>query len=286
MATRPTTLSLENLESRLNLSTLTGHLPTAAFGIHSQERALFKSRTKLISLRDGTSRDFVGQRAPAGALPKSLAEPLVSKTGIDSPAPSVNVTSTTKAITITWVNDSVNAIGFRVERSTDGTTFKTIGTAPANKTTFIDKTAVGGIQYVYRVTAFNKIDSTSSNTSTTVSLIPPRRPLRLPRSSMPRAPIRPSRFPGRTTPPPKPVITSTAPSMDKPIPSSPASRPIPNRLPTPSSPPEQPTTMNLPPGTPAANPLPPSPSPPPLLVQLLPRLPLPPSPMSPAMASL
>jgi hypothetical protein len=162
MAVRSTTLALENLESRLNLSTLAGATMLDTFGttIYSQERASFSTRTKVISL--------------GAAAKKATATPLTALAGLTSPAPAVSVAATTKSITVAWVNNSSNDTGFHIYRSTDGVNFKLLTSVAATKTAYTDNTAVLGVSYVYRVTAYNKASTTASGASQAVSLeLPP-----------------------------------------------------------------------------------------------------------------
>ncbi len=126
----------------------------------------------MISLQSGASRAV----SMAGSDRNGLA-PLVARNGATSPAPNINVSSTTKAITITWVNNSANNKGFRIERSADGTIFKQIAIVSASKTSFTDKTALSGATYVYRVTVFNKTSATPSDASKSITLLPPPPPV-------------------------------------------------------------------------------------------------------------
>jgi hypothetical protein len=71
------------------------------------------------------------------------------------------------AIQGSWVDNSQNEVGFRVERSTDGgLSWVTFSTTAANRTTFVDFTFPSEQQICYRVFAFNGMgDSPSSNTA-------------------------------------------------------------------------------------------------------------------------
>ena len=68
-------------------------------------------------------------------------------------------------VLVTWSDNSMGEDGFKLERSTDGTTFSPLGTLPRNSTSFKDKAVVPGTTYTYRVKAFNGIgESFYSNT--------------------------------------------------------------------------------------------------------------------------
>jgi FtsP/CotA-like multicopper oxidase with cupredoxin domain len=62
-----------------------------------------------------------------------------------------------------------NEIGFRVERSEDGTTFTQIATALANATTYTDRDVTVGRTYTYRVVAFNEAGVATSQASSSVT---------------------------------------------------------------------------------------------------------------------
>lgn len=71
--------------------------------------------------------------------------------------------SDTHSATLTWQDRSAYETGFKIERSTDNSTFTTVTTTAANATTFTDTTAVVGTVYYYRVSAVN---STLASTTT------------------------------------------------------------------------------------------------------------------------
>ena len=69
---------------------------------------------------------------------------------------------------VTWSDNSMGEDGFKLERSTDGTTFSPLQTLPRNSTSYSDKAVVPGTTYTYRVKVFNWIgESFYSNTSST-----------------------------------------------------------------------------------------------------------------------
>ena len=63
--------------------------------------------------------------------------------------------SDTHSVTLTWQDRSTYETGFKIERSTDDSTFAAVTTTAANVTTFTDTTAVVGTVYYYRVSAAN-----------------------------------------------------------------------------------------------------------------------------------
>ena len=171
MAVRPTSLGLENLESRLNLSTLVGAAVVDSFnaGIRAQERTTLRTHSRMIDLN-----------AQTGAARKAVAKPAVTiplvAANSDSAAPNVTLSPTTTSISILWTNNALNATGFRVDRSTDGVNFTSIAVVSPTRTSFTDAKVVAGTDYTYRVTVFNKNNSAVGNTATT-ALIPPPPPV-------------------------------------------------------------------------------------------------------------
>lgn len=88
--------------------------------------------------------------------PANLAAVLVSPTRID----------------LTWVDNSSNEDGFRIERSVDGVVFALVTTVSANTTSFSDVNLVAGATHYYRVTAFNSLGNSVSAGPVSVSPAP------------------------------------------------------------------------------------------------------------------
>jgi titin len=64
-------------------------------------------------------------------------------------------TATSASVSLKWGDDSNKESTFDVERSTDGTTFASIGTTGRNEVTYIDNTVSDNTKYYYRVKATN-----------------------------------------------------------------------------------------------------------------------------------
>ncbi len=74
-------------------------------------------------------------------------------------------------LTLTWNDNSDNEDGFKIERSSDGSTFEQIATVGVNEATYTDETVVDNQSYTYRVKAYNQFgDSGYSNTASGQSL--------------------------------------------------------------------------------------------------------------------
>lgn len=74
-------------------------------------------------------------------------------------------------LTLTWNDNSDNENGFKIERSSDGSTFEQIATVAVNVATYTDETVVDNQSYTYRVKAYNQFgDSGYSNTASGQSL--------------------------------------------------------------------------------------------------------------------
>lgn len=80
-----------------------------------------------------------------------------------SAPPSLPAAPTTLAVTVvsnsslklTWVDKSTNETGFKIERSTDGTSFTQITLAGANVLNYTDSALTSSTKYYYRVRAYN-----------------------------------------------------------------------------------------------------------------------------------
>jgi hypothetical protein len=69
-----------------------------------------------------------------------------------------------RRVDVQWVDNSDNESSFRIERSSNGTTFSTLQSVGANVTSFRDSTATPSTTFTYRLTATNTVgDSLSQN---------------------------------------------------------------------------------------------------------------------------
>jgi outer membrane protein assembly factor BamB len=91
-----------------------------------------------------------------------------------SPDNLVLVTTSRKGITIAWRDNSLNETGFRIERAYGtNTEYKTIATVGQDVRNFEDADVLDGMNYQYRVAAYNEIgESQMSNTLLAVALAP------------------------------------------------------------------------------------------------------------------
>ncbi|HZZ26561.1 MAG TPA: LamG-like jellyroll fold domain-containing protein, partial [Pirellulales bacterium] len=77
---------------------------------------------------------------------------------------------TSSRVNLTWVDNSNNESGFKIERSTDGVNFSQVALMGANLTSYTDTTAIANTQYYYRVRSTNIIgDSDYSNIANTTT---------------------------------------------------------------------------------------------------------------------
>ena len=58
-------------------------------------------------------------------------------------------------INLSWTDNASNETGFRIERSSDGTSFTEISTVGTNVTSYADTGLSAATQYWYRVRAYN-----------------------------------------------------------------------------------------------------------------------------------
>ncbi|MEN3336174.1 MAG: hypothetical protein V7641_5539 [Blastocatellia bacterium] len=108
----------------------------------------------------------------------------VTPPGPQPPAAPSGLTATAMSITrvdLSWVDNSNNEDGFKIERRTGAGAYVQLQTVGANVTTFSDTTATGGTAYTYRVKSFNATggESASSNeqqVTTPASTHPPTTP--------------------------------------------------------------------------------------------------------------
>ena len=76
------------------------------------------------------------------------------------PLPPTNLVGTLSpptTINLSWIDNSTNETGFKIERKLSGGDYILIGTTDANKTTFSDSGLSIGVTYTYRVYAYNTV---------------------------------------------------------------------------------------------------------------------------------
>ena len=93
------------------------------------------------------------------------------------PAAPTNLTATatsTSQINLTWTDNSTNESGFKIERSSDSTTFSQIATPEAGTISYNDTSVAASTTRYYRIYAYNVGgNSTASNTANATTLTPP-----------------------------------------------------------------------------------------------------------------
>ncbi|MBI4284835.1 MAG: DUF4399 domain-containing protein [Chloroflexi bacterium] len=115
--------------------------------------------------------------APAGTGVSNIVT-ITSATPTVAASPPTGLAAGTIAsntVVLTWVDASFNETGFRIERSTDGTTFTLAGTVGANVTTFTASGLAPVTQYTFRVLAVNGItpETPSATLQVTTAAAPP-----------------------------------------------------------------------------------------------------------------
>ena len=71
-----------------------------------------------------------------------------------------------RKITLVWKDNSTNETGFKIERSTNGTTFSQIATVKVNVTSYTNSSLTSGRTYYYRVRAYSSTGNSGySNTA-------------------------------------------------------------------------------------------------------------------------
>ena len=94
------------------------------------------------------------------------------------PSKPTNLTATPKSssqIDLSWLDNSNNETGFKIERKTEQQEFSEIGGADSNATAYTDRNLDDGLNYIYRVASLNTIGKSpySNESSATTQLNAP-----------------------------------------------------------------------------------------------------------------
>ena len=111
----------------------------------------------LVNGDDTASMEKVVEAPPPPAAPSGLKAAAASKT----------------QISLTWVDNSSDETGFKVERSTDGVSFTQLATLAAGSRSYASTSLSGGKKYYYRVRAYNA-NGNSAYTAVAVATTPTR----------------------------------------------------------------------------------------------------------------
>src|SRR3954447_24893725 len=101
----------------------------------------------------------------------SLFEKLESRQLLSTSYPPLAASNLTAAsasstsVSLKWSDNSTRETGYKVERSTDGTTFSQVSVVGANTVSFTDTGRTTGKKYYYRVRAYADVGGTSSPTN-------------------------------------------------------------------------------------------------------------------------
>lgn len=108
-------------------------------------------------------------RATNGIGDSGYSNPASVTTPASLPAAPTNLVAaspTKKKIVLTWTDNANNESGFRIERSTNGSTWTQIATTGANVAAYTNTGLTSGTTYYYRVRAYNAADTSAySNTA-------------------------------------------------------------------------------------------------------------------------
>lgn len=72
-------------------------------------------------------------------------------------------------ISLSWIDNSTNETGFKIERKIGGGAYAIIGTTVANNTSFNDNELISNTTYTYRVHSFNSVGNSTYSNEITVS---------------------------------------------------------------------------------------------------------------------
>ena len=129
--------------------------------------------------------------------PGSSPAPTAAPSAPSQLAAGVSAASPTSSLVLAWVDTATNETGYRVERSTNGSSFSQIAQLGSGAISYVDSSLASGTSFYYRVYAYN--DGGSSGYSNTASgQTQAAAPAPAPAPSVPNAPGSPSPANGAT----------------------------------------------------------------------------------------
>src|SRR5205823_2671715 len=117
----------------------------------------------------------------SGSTPSPTPTPTPTPTATATPTPTPTAPTSLAAtavsssqINLAWADNSNNESGFKIERSTDGTSFTQVTTVTANTTSYFNTGLTVSTKYYYRVRAYNSGGNSGySNTVNATTAAPP-----------------------------------------------------------------------------------------------------------------
>lgn len=116
--------------------------PTGILGSNDTARSMNVTSPAVASFRASATG------LPEPTVPSDPSNLQASVTGSDT-------------ISLSWSDNAIDEVGYRVQSSTDGATWYEIATLAANATTFVDDGLTPGHTYHYRVMAFNSVGNSA-----------------------------------------------------------------------------------------------------------------------------
>ena len=127
---------------------------------------------KLSTANNATGSGGLGTLVSYGLLDSYLTSNASYFSAPSGLAAQVSTTSPSIAAELSWTSNSSLAAEFRIDRSTDGTNFTTVGYVSGDTTTYRDATITANTPYVYRVEAVSGANVTAaSNTAGITSAV-------------------------------------------------------------------------------------------------------------------
>ncbi|MDP0499896.1 MAG: S8 family serine peptidase [Verrucomicrobiota bacterium JB022] len=171
--------------SGLSVTSTTATTVSLAWTDHSDNETGFKIQRRgpgeeVFTTVATTNPDVTAYTDEGLAAASSYTYRVVATTGLDA-APTNEVVATTGVVTVppaapsnfavapvsptslrlSWVDNATDEVGYRIERRTAASSFSVLTTTGPSATTYLDLNLLPGIEYFYRITATNGLDSTT-----------------------------------------------------------------------------------------------------------------------------
>lgn len=139
------------------------------WAVLAQDTTSFRDTT--VSAGNTYSYRLIASNAAGDSAPSAPGSVMIPVVAPVAPSALVGKAISGSQISLTWTDNSTNETGFRIERSTNGSTWTAVGTVGANGRTYTATGLKSLTTYYFRVQAYNTAGASAYTTRVTVKTL-------------------------------------------------------------------------------------------------------------------